>query len=142
MAKRIRLTEMEAYNVKGKKSEPIGSRGKGPLTLERKTAGFITGYYRERTNAGDKRVPLGTLTKKPRTGTNEMDLDSMRLAALRTATAAIEAGGLAHSTWSSRKSTQRPHRRNWPNTPRRKQDAAVLATCWTATSPTWSTKAK
>lgn len=68
MAKRIRLTEMEAYNVKGKKSEPIGTRGKGTLTLERKTAGFITGYYRERTNAGDKRVPLGTLTASTHKG--------------------------------------------------------------------------
>lgn len=94
MAKRIRLTEMEAYNVKGKKSEPIGTRGKGTLTLERKTAGFINGYYRERTNAGDKRLALGTLTKKPRSGTNEMDLDTMRLAALRIATASIAAGGL------------------------------------------------
>ena len=94
MAKRIRLTEMEAYNVKGKISEPIGTRGKGTLVLERKTAGFITGYYRERTNAGDKRIALGTLTKKPRTGTNEMDLDAMRLAALRLATASIAAGGL------------------------------------------------
>ncbi|WP_339539865.1 site-specific integrase [Pseudomonas sp. RA_15y_Pfl2_54] len=94
MAKRIRLTEMEAYNVKGKKSEPIGSRGKGTLTLERKTAGFINGYYRERTNAGDKRIALGTLTKNPRPETNEMDLDAMRLAALRIATASIAAGGL------------------------------------------------
>lgn len=94
MAKRIRLTEMEAYNVKGKKSEPIGTRGKGTLTLERKTAGFINGYYRERTNAGDKRILLGTLVKKPRSGTNEMDLDTMRLAALRVATASIAAGGL------------------------------------------------
>ena len=94
MAKRIRLTEMEAYNVKGKKFEPIGTRGKGTLTLERKTAGFINGYYRERTNAADKRILLGTLVKKPRSGTNEMDLDTMRLAALRVATASIAAGGL------------------------------------------------
>lgn len=94
MAKRIRLTELEAYNVKGKKSEPIGSRGKGTLTLERKAAGFINGYYRERTNAGDKRVALGTLTKNPRPDTNEMDLDAMRLAALRMATASIAAGGI------------------------------------------------
>jgi hypothetical protein len=94
MAKRIRLTEMEAYNVKGKKSEPIGTRGKGTLTLERKAAGFINGYYRERTDAGDKRILLGTLSKSPRTDTNEMDLDTMRLAALRTATASIAAGGL------------------------------------------------
>ncbi|AZD91073.1 MULTISPECIES: site-specific integrase [Pseudomonas] len=94
MAKRIRLTEMEAYNVKGKKSEPIGSRGKGTLTLERKTAGFINGYYRERTNAGDKRIALGTLAKNPRPDTSEMDLDTMRLAALRMATASIAAGGL------------------------------------------------
>jgi hypothetical protein len=94
MAKRVRLTEMEAYNVKGKKSEPIGSRGKGTLTLERKAGGFINGYYRERTNAGDNRVLLGTLAKNPRSGTNEFNLDAMRLAALRISTACIAAGGL------------------------------------------------
>lgn len=39
MAKRIRLTEMEAYNVKGKKSEPIGL----PLLIaeSRRCAAFL-----------------------------------------------------------------------------------------------------
>lgn len=87
---------MEAYSIKkGRKSEPVGARGKGTLLLEPKAAGIIAGYYRERVDGSDKRVYLGTLSKKPRPATDEKNLDEMRLAALQLATAAIEAGGLA-----------------------------------------------
>lgn len=96
MAKRNRLTEMEAYSIKkGRKSEPVGARGKGTLLLEPKAAGTIAGYYRERVDGSDKRVYLGSLSKKPRPSTDEKSLDELRLAALQVATAAIEAGGLA-----------------------------------------------
>ena len=94
MAKRNRLTEMEAYSVKTRKSEPVGARGKGTLLFERKAAGTISGYYRERSEGSDKRIYLGTLLKNPRSGTDELNLDEMRLAALRLATTAILAGGV------------------------------------------------
>lgn len=41
MAKRARLTDLEAHAVKTRKSEPVGSRGKGTLLLERKASGGI-----------------------------------------------------------------------------------------------------
>ncbi|ABR82267.2 TPA: tyrosine-type recombinase/integrase [Pseudomonas aeruginosa] len=103
MAKRNRLTEMEAYSVKKRKSEPVGARGKGTLLLERKAAGTISGYYRERVEGKDKRIYLGTLNRKPRSGTDELTLDAMRLAALRLSQTALEAGGLEHVKLSAAK---------------------------------------
>lgn len=38
MAMRTRMTEMEAYAVKTRQSEPVGSRGKGTLLLQRKAS--------------------------------------------------------------------------------------------------------
>ena len=81
MAKRTRMTEMEAYAVKTRQSEPVGSRGKGTLLLEHKASGAILAYYRERTPESDKRLSLGTLTKKPKGGTDEHSLDLQALAA-------------------------------------------------------------
>lgn len=94
MAKRTRMTEMEAYAVKTRQSEPVGSRGKGTLLLERKASGVIHGYYRERTADSDKRLPLGVLTKKPKAST-EHSLDEMRADALRISIEVVSAGGLA-----------------------------------------------
>ena len=94
MAKRVRMTEMEAYAVKTRQSEPVGSRGKGTLLLERKASGAILAYYRERTPESDKRLSLGTLTKKPKAGTDERSLDEMRAEALRVANDAAATGGL------------------------------------------------
>lgn len=95
MAKRARMTEMEAYAVKTRQSEPVGSRGKGTLLLERKASGAIQAYYRERTPDSDKRLPLGTLAKKPRVGTGEQSLDGIRAEAMRISIEASAAGGLA-----------------------------------------------
>ncbi|MFJ7311157.1 integrase [Pseudomonas sp. NPDC098747] len=89
------MTEMEAYSVKTRQSEPVGSRGKGTLLLERKASGSISAYYRERTSTSDKRFPLGLLTKKPRPGTNECNLDGARAEAMRIASEAGAMGGLA-----------------------------------------------
>lgn len=94
MAKRTRMTEMEAYAVKTRQSEPVGSRGKGTLLLERKASGVILAYYRERTPESDKRLSLGTLTKKPKVGTDERSLDEMRAEALRVSNDAAATGGL------------------------------------------------
>lgn len=95
MAKRTRMTEMEAFAVKTRQSEPVGSRGKGTLLLERKASGAIQAYYRERTSDSDKRLPLGTLAKKPRVGTDEQSLDGIRGEALRISVEAAAAGGIA-----------------------------------------------
>lgn len=95
MAKRTRMTEMEAYAVKTRKSEPVGSRGKGALLLERKASGSILAFYRERTPTCDNRLPLGTLAKTPRTGMNERDLDGMRAEAARISNLVFEAKGLS-----------------------------------------------
>lgn len=95
MAKRTRMTEMEAYAVKTRQSEPVGSRGKGALLLERKASGAIQAYYRERTPDSDKRLPLGTLAKNPRAGTGEHSLDGIRAEAMRISVEAGAAGGLA-----------------------------------------------
>ncbi|WP_207887385.1 integrase [Pseudomonas sp. 30_B] len=94
MAKRTRLTEMEAHAVKSRQSEPVGSRGKGTLLLERKASGAILAFYRERTAATDKRLQLGILAKKPQPGTSEQTLNELRAEALRVATEAGAAGGL------------------------------------------------
>lgn len=97
MTKRARMTEMEAYAVKTRKSEPVGSRGKGALLLERKASGAILAFYRERTAATDKRLQLGILVaknKKPNPGTSERTLDELRAEALRVATESGAAGGL------------------------------------------------
>ncbi|MNF66834.1 hypothetical protein D3C84_486320 [compost metagenome] len=82
MAKRTRLTDLEAHAVKTRKSEPVGSRGKGSLLLERKASGAINAYYRERTPTSDQRLPLGTLARKPRPGTlQQLPVSNSRLAA-------------------------------------------------------------
>lgn len=94
MAKRNRLTEFEAYAVKTRQSEPVGSRGKGTLLLERKASGAILAFYRERTAATDKRLQLGILARKPQPGTSERSLDELRAEALRVATEAGAAGSL------------------------------------------------
>ena len=94
MAKRTRMTEMEAYAVKTRQSEPVSSRGKGTLLLERKASGAINAYYRERTPSSDNRLPLGILAKKPKPGTEESDLDGLRAEALRVAGEVGKAGGL------------------------------------------------
>lgn len=96
MAKRTRLTEMEAYAVKTRQSEPVGSRGKGSLLLERKASGAILAFYRERTVDSDKRLLLGILSKKPTPGTDERTLDSLRAEALRLSAEVGDAGGLAN----------------------------------------------
>jgi integrase len=95
MAKRTRMTEMEAYAVKTRQSEPVGSRGKGTLLLERKASGAIMAFYRERSADSDRRLPLGILAKKPKPGTDERTLDALRAEALRLSTEAGAAGGLA-----------------------------------------------
>lgn len=95
MAKRTRLTELEAYATKGRQSEPIGTRGQGTLLLERKASGAIAGYYRERTKTSDNRLMLGVLTKKPEAGTDQLTLAQMRAAAARVAAEVAEMGGLA-----------------------------------------------
>lgn len=96
MARRKRLTELEAFSFKqGRRSEPVGTKGKGTLLLERKASGVIDCYYRERLDGADKREYLGTLAKRPRPETAEKTLDEVRLAALQLATAAGEVGGLA-----------------------------------------------
>ncbi|MGJ7514426.1 tyrosine-type recombinase/integrase [Pseudomonas baetica] len=94
MAKRARLTEMEAHAVKSRQSEPVGSRGKGTLLLERKASGAILAFYRERTASTDKRLQLGILAKKPQPGTEERTLNELRAEALRVATEAGAAGSL------------------------------------------------
>jgi integrase len=94
MAKRTRMTEMEAYAVKTRQSEPVGSRGKGTLLLERKASGTILAFYRERSADSDKRLPLGILAKKPKPGTDEHTLDVLRAEALRVSAEVGAAGGL------------------------------------------------
>lgn len=95
MAKRTRLTEMEAHAVKTRQSEPVGSRGKGTLLLERKASGVILAYYRERTQSSDKRLQVGILSKKPKPGTDERTLDDIRAEVLRISSEASSAGSLA-----------------------------------------------
>lgn len=95
MARRVRMTEMEAHAVKARRSEPVGSRGKGALLLERKASGAIMAYYRERTPTSDRRLALGLLARKPRPGTEEQTLSELRAAALRVASAVADAGGLS-----------------------------------------------
>jgi hypothetical protein len=106
MAKRTRMTEMEAYAVKTRQSEPVGSRGKGTLLLERKASGAIQAYYRERTPDSDKRLALGILSKKPRVGTGEQTLDSIRTEAMRISAEASAVGGLG-----SVRNPEKPNRR-------------------------------
>jgi len=95
MVKRTRLTDLEAHAVKTRKSEPVGSRGKGTLLLERKASGVILAYYRERTSTTDQRLPLGILAKKPRPDANEYSLSSLRDKAMALANAVEVAGGIA-----------------------------------------------
>lgn len=95
MVKRTRLTDLEAHAVKTRKSEPVGSRGRGTLLLERKASGAIMAYYRERTLTTDQRLPLGVLAKKPRPDTNEYSLSSLRDKAMTLANAVEIAGGIA-----------------------------------------------
>jgi len=94
MAKRARMTELEAYAVKTRQSEAVGSRGKGTLLLERKASGAILAFYRERTANSDKRLPLGILSRKPKPGTDERTLHDIRAEALRVSAEAGAAGGL------------------------------------------------
>lgn len=94
MAKRARLTDLEAHAVKTRKSEPVGSRGKGTLLLERKASGAINAYYRERTQVSDQRLPIGTLARRPRPGTGERTLDDLRSDAMRLAGEVGAAGGI------------------------------------------------
>lgn len=94
MAKRTRMTELEAYAVKTRQSEPVGSRGKGTLLLERKASGAILAFYRERTANSDKRLPLGILAKKPKLGTDECTLNDIRAEALRISAEVGAVGGL------------------------------------------------
>ncbi|MDQ3200991.1 MAG: integrase, partial [Pseudomonadota bacterium] len=95
MVKRTRLTDLEAHAVKTRKSEPVGSRGKGTLLLERKASGVILAYYRERTPTTDQRLPLGILAKRPRPDTNEFSLSSLRDKAMTLANGVEAAGGIA-----------------------------------------------
>lgn len=95
MAKRTRLTDLEAHAVKTRKSEPVGSRGKGSLLLERKASGAINAYYRERTPTSDQRIRLGILARKPRAHTDERTLDALREDAMQLANKVGTAGGLA-----------------------------------------------
>ncbi|WP_426117731.1 tyrosine-type recombinase/integrase [Pseudomonas sp. DSP3-2-2] len=95
MVKRTRLTDLEAHAVKTRKSEPVGSRGKGTLLLERKASGVIMAYYRERTPTSDQRLSLGALAKKPHAGTNEKTLDTLRSEALKIASDVGSAGGIS-----------------------------------------------
>ncbi|WP_129586953.1 tyrosine-type recombinase/integrase [Pseudomonas frederiksbergensis] len=88
------MTEMEAYTVKTRQSEPVGSRGKGTLLLERKASGAIIAYYRERTPKSDKRLQIGMLAKKPRPATAELDLGGLRAEAMRISGEVAIAGGL------------------------------------------------
>lgn len=92
MSKRSRMTELEAFATQGRRSEPVGSRGKGTLLLERKASGSIMAYYRERSEQSDKRLQLGTLIRKPTPGTNEHTLSELRAEALRVS-AEVEASG-------------------------------------------------
>lgn len=95
MVKRTRLTDLEAHAVKTRKSEPIGSRGKGTLLLERKASGAIMAYYRERTLSSDQRMPLGSLAKKPRTDADEYSLSDLRHRAMSLAIEVEAAGSIA-----------------------------------------------
>jgi hypothetical protein len=95
MVKRTRLTDLEAHAVKTRKSEPVGSRGKGTLLLERKASGVIMAYYRERTPTTDQRLPLGVLAKKPRADTNEYSLSSIRHLVMILANEVESFGGIA-----------------------------------------------
>lgn len=95
MVKRTRLTDLEAHAVKTRKSEPVGSRGKGTLLLERKASGVILAYYRERTPTTDQRLPLGILAKRPRPDANEYSLSSLRDKAMTLANGVEVAGGIA-----------------------------------------------
>lgn len=95
MVKRTRLTDLEAHAVKTRKSEPVGSRGRGTLLLERKASGAILAYYRERTPTTDQRLPLGVLAKKPRPDINEYSLSSLRDKAMALANGVEAAGGIA-----------------------------------------------
>lgn len=95
MVKRTRLTDLEAHAVKTRKSEPVGSRGKGTLLLERKASGAILAYYRERTPTTDQRLPLGILAKRPRPNANEYSLSALRDKAMTLANAVEVAGGIA-----------------------------------------------
>jgi hypothetical protein len=95
MVKRARLTDLEAHAVKTRKSEPVGSRGKGTLLLERKASGAIFAYYRERTPTTDQRLPLGALAKRPRPNTEEYSLSDLRHRAMSLAIEVERAGGIA-----------------------------------------------
>lgn len=92
MAKRSRMTELEAHATQGRQSEPLGSRGKGTLLLERKASGSIMAYYRERSEQSDKRLQLGILSKKPTPDTSERTLSELRTEALKIS-AEVEAAG-------------------------------------------------
>ncbi|WP_288375744.1 tyrosine-type recombinase/integrase [uncultured Pseudomonas sp.] len=95
MAKRTRLTDLEAHAVKTRKSEPVGSRGKGTLLLERKASGVLMAYYRERTPTTDQRLPLGALAKRPRPGADEFSLSDLRHRAMSLSIEVEAAGGIA-----------------------------------------------
>jgi hypothetical protein len=95
MVKRARLTDLEAHAVKTRKSEPVGSRGKGTLLLERKASGVILAYYRERTPTTDQRLPIGALSKRPRPNTEEYSLSDLRHRAMSLAIEVERAGGIA-----------------------------------------------
>lgn len=88
------MTEMEAYSVKTRKSEPVGSRGNGSLLLERKASGAVLAYFRERSKQSDKRLLLGAIAKNPRPDTDERTLTELRAEALGVATKVSGAGGL------------------------------------------------
>lgn len=94
MAKRARLTDLEAHAVKTRKSEPVGSRGRGTLLLERKASGVVMAYYRERTPTTDQRLALGALAKKPRPGTDEHSLSELRHLAMTLASEVEAVGGI------------------------------------------------
>lgn len=91
MAKR--LTELEAHNTRTSVSEPVGSKGMGTLRFERKASGAVLAFFRLRADGSDDREPLGILSRKPRSGTDERTLTELRADALELAASVQSAGG-------------------------------------------------
>lgn len=107
MAKR--LTELEAHNTRTSSSEPVGSKGMGTLRIERKASGVLLAFYRQRADGKDDREPLGILSRKPRAGTDECSLTSLRASALTLAAEVQEAGG-SLELWRQQKAAQQLRR--------------------------------
>ena len=86
-----RLSDFGLKNLKGKASEPVGSRGDGALLFKRRTGGVIEAYYRYRFQGTESLIKIGQY-KQIKTG-NGFTLAECRKVASGLANTSRDCGG-------------------------------------------------